>query len=130
MLPSRYDQRRLSIINYLSAINVLHRHFSHPVTFQDVFAVKLIVRCLRRTLGDAQEQKLPITPEILLRLRSELLADRESGFWAAMLIGFYFFFRKCNLVPRSAFDYGPLKNVVPRGHYHPPVGFSDLRAVV
>ena len=77
-----------TIINYLSAINVLHRHFGHHVTFQDVFAVKPIVRGLRRTLGDAQEQKLPITPKILLRLRSELLADRDSGFWAAMLIGF------------------------------------------
>ena len=31
-----------TIINYLSAINVLHRHFGHNVTFQDVFAVKLI----------------------------------------------------------------------------------------
>ena len=100
-----------TIINYLSAINVLHRHFGHHVTFQDVFAVKLIVRGLRRTLGDAQEQKLPITPEILLRLRSELLADRDSGFWAAMLIGSYSFFRKSNLVHRSATDYDPSKTL-------------------
>lgn len=100
-----------TIINYLSAINVLHRHFGHNVTFQDVFAVKLIVRGLRRILGDAQEQKLPITPEILLRIRSELMAERDSGFWAAMLIGFYSFFRKSNLVPKSAKDYDPSKTL-------------------
>lgn len=78
-----------------------------PVTFQDVFAVKLIVRGLRRILGDAQEEKLPITPEIPLRIRSELMVDRDSGFWAAMLIGFYSFFRKSNLVPKYAKDYDP-----------------------
>jgi len=54
-----------TIINYLSAVNVLHRHFGHDVTFQDAFAVKLIVHGLRRILGDAHEQTLPITPEIL-----------------------------------------------------------------
>ena len=101
-----------TIINYLSAINVLHRHFGHDVTFQEVFTVKLIVRGLRRVLGDAREQKLPITPEILLRLRPTLTADSDSGFWAAMLMGFYFFFRKSNLVPKSAKDYDPSKTLL------------------
>ena len=101
-----------TIINYLSAINVLHRHFGHDVTFQEVFTVKLIVRSLRRVLGDAREQKLPITPEILLRLRPTLTADSDSGFWAAMLMGFYSFFRKSNLVPKSAKDYDPSKTLL------------------
>ena len=30
-----------TIMNYLSAINVLHRHFGHGVTFQEVFTIKL-----------------------------------------------------------------------------------------
>ena len=101
-----------TIINYLSAVNVLHRHFGHDITFQDVFAVKLIVPGLRRILGDAHEQKLPITPEILLRLRCTLPADSDSGFWAAMLIGFYSFFRKSNLVPKSAKDFDPSKTLL------------------
>ena len=42
-----------TIINYLSAVNVLHRHFVHNVTFQDVFSIRLIIRRLRRILGDA-----------------------------------------------------------------------------
>ena len=101
-----------TIINYLSAINVLHRHFGDDITLQDAFAVKLIIRGLRRILGNAHEQKLPVTSEILFRLRSTLTADRDSGFWAAMLIGFYSFFRKSNLVPKSAKDYDPSKSLL------------------
>ena len=89
-----------TIINYLSAINVLHRHFGYNVTFQDVFSIRLIIRGLRRILGDAQEQKLPITPKILLQIHPQLAAASDSGFWAAMLIGFYTFFRKCDTLIR------------------------------
>ena len=102
-----------TIINYLSAINVLHRHFGHNVTYQDVFPIKLIIRGLRRILGDTQEQKLPITPEILKRIRPTLAANSDSGFWAAMLIGFYTFFHKSNLVPKSVKDFDPAKNLSP-----------------
>ena len=98
-----------TIINYLSAINFLYRHFGHDVAFQDEFCIKLITRGLRRILGDDREQKLPITPRILLRLRPELTADKDSGFWAAMLIGFYSFSRKSNLVPKAAKHYTPRK---------------------
>lgn len=100
-----------TIINYLSAINVLHRHFGYNVTFQDVFSIRLIIRGLRRILGDAQEQKLPITPKILLQIHPQLAAASDSGFWAAMLIGFYTFLRKCNLVPKSAKEFDPVKNL-------------------
>lgn len=100
-----------TILNYLSAINVLHRHFGYNVAFHDVFSIKLIIRGLRRILGDAQEQKLPITPSVLSCLRPQLLASKDSGFWAAMLIAFYSFFRKSNLVPKSASGYDPSKTL-------------------
>ena len=98
-----------TIINYLSAINVLHQHFGHNVTFQDVFSIRLIIRGLRRILGAAQEQKLPITPEILLRVHPQLTATSDSGFWATMLIGVYTFFRKSHLVPKSGKDFDPTR---------------------
>ena len=100
-----------TVIKYLSAINVLHRHFGFNVTFQEVFSIKLILRGLRRILGDAPVQKLPITPDILLRLHPQFTARSDSGFWAAMLIGFYTFFRKSNLVPKSEKDFDPAKNL-------------------
>ena len=103
-----------TVINYLSAINVLHRHFGLNVTFQEVFSIKLILRGFRRILGDAPVEKLPMTPDILLRLHPQLTARSDSGFWAAMLIGFYTFFRKSNLVPKSVKDFDPAKNLCRR----------------
>ena len=80
------------IINSLSALNDLHQHFGHYVTFQDAFAFKLIVCGLCHILGDAHEQKLLIALKILLRLHSMLMADRYSRLWVAMLVCFYTFF--------------------------------------
>ena len=100
-----------TIINYLSAINVLHRHFGHSVTFQDVLTIKLVTRGLRRILGVTREQKLPVTPDILRRICPLLSADVNSGYWAAILIGFYTFFRKSNLVPKSAQGYDSSKQL-------------------
>ena len=74
-----------------------------------MFSIRLIIRGLRRILGDAQEQKLPITPKILLQIYPQLAAASNSGFWPAMLIGFYTFFRKSNLVPKSAKEFDPVK---------------------
>ena len=73
--------------------------------------MKPILRRLPRILGDAPVQKLPITPDILLRLHPQFTARSDSGFWAAMLIGFYTFFRKSNLVPKSEKDFDPAKNL-------------------
>ena len=99
-----------TIINYLSAINVLHRHFGHNVAFQDAFSIKLITHGLQRILGDAREQKLPITPEILLHLRPELSADKDSlGRYAHRII--LVFSLKSNLVPKAAKDYDPSKTL-------------------
>ena len=100
-----------TVIKYLSAINVLHRHFGFNVTFQEVFSIKSVLRGLRCILGDAPVQKLPITPDILLRLHPQFTAWSDSGFWAAMLIGFDTFFRKSNLVPKSEKDFDPAKNL-------------------
>ena len=100
------------IINSLSALNVLHQHFGHDVTFQDAFAFKLIVCGLRSILGVAHEQKLPITPEILLCVRSKLMDDRYSRLWVATLVCFYSFFHKSSLVPKSAKDYAHCKTLL------------------
>jgi len=99
-----------TIINYLFAINVLHWHFGH-VTFQDVFSIKIIIPGLQCILGNAQVQKLSITPGILVRIQPQLAAPSDSGFWTAMLLEFYMFFRKSNLVPKSGKNFDPAKTL-------------------
>ena len=56
-------------------------------------------------------------------------ATSDSGFWAAMLIGFYTFFRKSNLVAKSGKDFDPVKTLS-RGDIHPSLGSGYLCAVV
>lgn len=84
---------------------------AYNVALHDVFSFKLIIRGLRRILGDAQEHKLPINPEMVSRLLPLLIASENSGFWAAMLIAFYSFFRKSSLVPKTATGYDPSKTL-------------------
>ena len=69
-----------TVINYLFAINVLHRHFGFDVTFQEVFPIKLILCGLRRILGDARVQELPMTPDILLQLHPLFTARSDTDF--------------------------------------------------
>ena len=119
-----------TVINYLSAINVLHRHFDFNVTFQEVFSIKFILRGLQHILGDAPGQKLPMTPDILLQFHPQLTAQSDSGFWAAMLIGFYTFFRKSNLVPKSEEGIWSRQEFVSQRHHCQTVGFGYLHSLV
>lgn len=114
-----------TLINCLSAINVLHRHFGYNVALHDVFSIKPIIRGLRRILGDAQEQKLPITPDILSRPRPLLIARENSGFWAAMQIAFFSLFGTLNRYWSRSFE-----NPVPQGHSRSPLGFVHLCSLV
>ena len=99
-------------------------------TFQEVFSVKLILRGLRRILGDAPVQKLPMTSDILLQIHPQLTARSDSGFWAAMLIGFYTFFRKSNLVPKTAKDFDPAKTLCRNDNIARPWDFGYLHSLV
>ena len=100
-----------TIINYLSAFNVLHRHFGYELKFQEHFLVILLLCGLRRILDNSREKKLLITPGILQRLHSQIRLLRDTGFWAAMLLGFITFFGKSNLVPKSLSIFDSSRNV-------------------
>ncbi|KAK2547050.1 hypothetical protein P5673_033183 [Acropora cervicornis] len=53
---------------------------------------------------------------MFLCLRSTLRADRDLGFWAAVLIGYYSSVRKSNLVPKTAKAYEPSKILLLLGY--------------
>lgn len=106
-------------------INVHHRHFGHSVTFQE--SIKLVTRAVRRILGDAREQKLPITPDILRRICPLLSAD--IAFRPPLLSAFIHFsasqisLSPSNLVPKSAQDYDSSKTDF---FQYPPMGTGNL----
>lgn len=101
-----------SIINYLSIVRLIHLQsgFDNPVS---TFYISSIQKGVRRLLGDASSPKLPITPHILLAIRSHLTFSNtfEVAFWAVCLVAFYSFFRKSNLLPQTQSSFSPTRQL-------------------
>ena len=107
-----YDLKFSSITNYLSVVRLLHLEagYGNPLDSHYISTVK---RGVRRLLGDSSASKLPITPSILLGIRTLLSFDLSFhvAFWAACLVAFFSFFRKSNLLPESLGSYDPNKQL-------------------
>lgn len=88
-----------SIKQYLNIIGVLHKELALPNPLVGNWMIQTTLRGIRRKLGDEVNQKMPITPDILLKIHSRLDFSRsfDASFWAACLIGFFCFLRKSNL---------------------------------
>lgn len=88
-----------SIKQYLNIIGVLHKELALPNPLLDNWMIQTTLRGIRRKKGDSVNQKLPITPTLLLRIYSCLDPGNsfDATFWAACLIGFFCFLRKSNL---------------------------------
>ena len=91
-----------SIPGYINIIRILHLEagLDNPL---DNYRVRSLLKGVHRAIGVPPKQKLPITPDILLRLHSKL--DFSVAFnialWAAMLVAFFTFLRKSSLLPKS-----------------------------
>ena len=63
--------------------------------------MKMFITGLKRIMTHEVKQAEPVTPELLLKL-SKVVNYRdkvEIVAWTALLLGFYMFLRKSNLVP-------------------------------
>ena len=70
--------------------------------------MQMFIQGLKRAMPHAIKQAAPITPQILVRL-SKVVNYRdqvEMVAWVGVLLGFYMFLRRSNLVPdsRTTFD--------------------------
>lgn len=101
-----------SIRNYLSVVRWLHLEAGMPNP-SDCHYVSSIVKGTKRTLGDAVNQKLPITPTLLLGIlkKINLQSAKDITFWAACLVAFFSFFRKSNLLAPSLQLFNPDKHL-------------------
>ncbi|KAI8490894.1 hypothetical protein Bbelb_313130 [Branchiostoma belcheri] len=72
------------------------------------FDLRLVLSSLQRHSTHVPQQKLPITPAILLQIHGHLDVTRplHASLWAAFCVAFFGLLRKSNLVPKSsaAFD--------------------------
>ena len=93
-----------SIKQYLNILRILHLEAGFPNPLQGNWLLQSVLMGIKRDKGTSVRQKRPISPEILQKMLSVLdLADPlDACVWAAALVAFFCFFRKSNLLPRSA----------------------------
>lgn len=93
-----------SIVSYLNIIGILHKEFGLPNPLLNNWALKSLITGIKRAIGTPPNQKLPISPDILLRLHATLNFTKsfDSSFWAICLVAFYGLFRKSHLLPMSS----------------------------
>ena len=97
---------------YLSAIRNLHLSFGLPwVDIRDRYRVGWVLKGLRRLIGAQVTRKLPITPELLVRMRQcgKVAWDepRMVVVWAVMLLAFFTMSRKDNFSVEKADAFNP-----------------------
>ena len=92
-----------TVYNYDSALRKLHDLSSFDSAAFDDIRVKLTLKGLEKVKRHIPLRKLPITPDMLLKFRSHLDFRNSShlALWAALLVGFFTFFRTANLCPPS-----------------------------
>ena len=92
-----------SIPKYLSIIRLVHSEMGLPSPITQNWTLDSLLRGVKRDKGLVVKRKLPITPDILLKIHSSLNLKTVTDilFWAACLVGFFGLFRKANLLPVS-----------------------------
>lgn len=102
--------------NNVSAVKKLHQRAGYCVSNFESLTFTDTIRGLRKLIGKPPSRKLPITPEILLKLHTifQLHKPKHSALWAAFLIAFFTFSRKSNIVPPSITDFDPTKHLCRR----------------
>lgn len=98
-----YLARRLSansIPKYLQIIRLIHLDLGFPNPLENNFVVTSLLKGICRVKGTDVHRKLPITPEILLKVRSQLdlSVSDDIVFWAICLTMFFGFLRKANVL--------------------------------
>ena len=89
----------------------LENGFSNPL--RENWFLDSILKGVGRDKGMSVKRKLPITPEILLKLKNllNLSVLTDAMFWAACLTAFFGFFRKSNLFPPPGIKFNPGKHL-------------------
>ena len=90
-----------TVLNHISSLKHAHRLAGYELTWSSDYHFQLLLRGVKRFLGQAVSRKSPMTPSILhgafdlFNFRIPL----HAAMWALFLVAFFTFLRKSNLVP-------------------------------
>ncbi|CAG2202145.1 unnamed protein product [Mytilus edulis] len=110
---SRSFKSVASIQNYISGVKTLHLLLGVEFPTEDWFSIKLLFRGLSRQNHHMPRRALPITPQILFQMYEFLDMSNPSDvtIWCCFLFAFFLMVRKSNLVPTSAKNFDPHKQL-------------------
>ena len=90
----------VSIVNYLSAVWILHRINGYSHLDSGNFEIVMTLRGIRRTIGDVSNQARPISVKELIVIFTslDLSSSEDVAFWCAILLCFRGLLRKSNVL--------------------------------
>ena len=110
-------------------MTVLERYIllrTEPLSLADI-EVRITILGLNKTMLCPVKQAKPITPEIMLDMVTflDLTKRLDLVFWSVVVVGFFSFFRKSNLIPDSKATFDPSKQLA-----RSSVCFDDTLAIL
>ena len=98
-----------SIKQYIGIIGLMHKEFGLPNPLVGNWHLSSLLTGVKRVLGGAPQQKLPININILRGLRQQLnlTCSVDCSFWAICLVAFFGMFRKSHLLVTTASNFNP-----------------------
>ena len=93
-----------TIINHISSLKHVNQLLGFGKVRYSHYRFHLVLRGVKHYLGVSPNRKHPITPELLLQMYSQftLAIPLHVAMWALLLVAFFTFLRKSNLVPDVA----------------------------
>lgn len=90
-----------TVVNYISGVRTLHQLAGFEIVDLSSPNLRFMLRAIKRELAHPVKQAVPMTPQLLRELFNHVdLNDlRQIVSYTALLLGFYMFLRKSNLVP-------------------------------
>lgn len=103
----------VSIPKYLNILRIMQRELGMPNPLHDNWMLDTVLKGIKRDKGAQTRRKLPITPSILLGIKSrlDLQQPKDLVFWAVCMVAFFGLFRKSNLLPVSGAKFDPKKHL-------------------
>lgn len=103
-----------TIRNYIQGIKVWHQLKFLDTAHFDHICISLTLRGIARLKQHVPNKALPITPQLLLKIRKSLNMNDQQDvvYWALMLLSFHLMLRSANAVPQSVGKFDPAKQLV------------------
>ena len=102
-----------AVRNYIDGVRKVHVLLRmEPPSLADI-EVRITLLGLNKTMLSPVKQAKPITPEIMLDMVTflDLTKRADLVFWSIVVVGFFSFFQKSNLIPDSKESFDPSKQL-------------------